>query len=58
VSLKPSLDVLSTEPFKYRAMVILDDFTGLRIGKLIGIDWDDIDLESSIITVIEVFIDI
>ncbi len=45
------IEALSSEPIEYRAMVLLDAFTGLRIGEFMGIDWSDIDFEVNTITI-------
>lgn len=42
---------LENENIKYRTMVLLDIFTGLRIGELMGLTWDDVDFKTCIITV-------
>ena len=36
---------------RWRAMVLLALHTGLRIGELLALEWDDVDFESGIITV-------
>lgn len=43
---KDLINALATEPIKYRAMIILAAFTGLRIGEFMGLDWTDLDLEN------------
>lgn len=48
---KDLLAALETEDIKYKTMVLLDVFTGLRIGELMGLTWDDVDFKSCIITV-------
>lgn len=48
---KDLINALVTEPIKYRAMVILDAFTGLRTGEFMGLDWTDLDLDKGTLTV-------
>lgn len=48
---KDLIEALVDEPIKYRVMVILDAFTGLRCGELMGLDWEDIDLEARTLSV-------
>ncbi len=48
---KDLISALATEPIKYRAMVILDAFTGLRTGEFMGLDWTDLNLEKGTLTV-------
>lgn len=40
------LAALDEEPIKYKTMVILDIFTGMRRGELMGLKWKAIDLEN------------
>ncbi len=42
---------LQDEPLKYRAMVIVLLYTGMRRGELCGLEWSDIDFENSIIDI-------
>ena len=48
---KSLINALASEHIKYRTMVILDAFTGLRTGELMGLTWSDIDLENGTIDV-------
>ncbi len=48
---KDLLAALENEDIKYKTMVLLDVFTGLRIGELMGLTWDGIDFKSGTITV-------
>ncbi len=48
---KDLIAALETEDIKYKTMVLLDIFTGLRIGELMGLTWDDVDFKSCMITV-------
>ncbi len=45
------LQALEKEEFKYKVMVILDLFTGLRRGELMGLEWSDIDFDNYTVTV-------
>jgi integrase len=40
------LALLENEPIKYRTMINLVVFTGMRLGELVGLTWDDIELDS------------
>ncbi len=48
---KELLAALETEHIKYKTMVLLDIFTGLRIGELMGLTWNDVDFKACMITV-------
>lgn len=48
---KALLAALDKEEIKYKAMVLLDIFSGLRLGELMGLNWSDIDFENSIIEI-------
>ena len=45
------LDALQEEPFKYRVIIMLAIDSGLRLGELMGLKWDDVDLERSILSI-------
>ncbi|MBC3803346.1 tyrosine-type recombinase/integrase [Acetobacterium fimetarium] len=45
------LILLDNEPIKYKLAINLLIFSGLRRGEIGGLKWDDVDFESSIITV-------
>lgn len=45
------LNCLQSEPLKYRAMVIVLLYTGMRRGELCGLEWSDIDFENCIIDI-------
>ncbi len=45
------IEALKDEPIKYRTMIILDAFTGLRTGEFMGLDWDDVNLETKTISI-------
>lgn len=40
------LQLVDKEPIKYRAMVYLAVFGGMRMGELSGLEWSDLDFES------------
>ena len=39
------LTLLASEPLKYRTMVNLVIFTGIRLGELVGLTWDDVNFD-------------
>ena len=45
------LAALQEEPLKYRTIVMLALDSGLRLGELMGLKWQDIDLEHSLVSV-------
>lgn len=47
------LELLEKEPLKYRVMIVLDIFTGVRCGELMGFTWSSIDFDKSTIQVKE-----
>lgn len=48
--IKAVLDRFSSSPYQYYAMLI-GYYTGMRVGEVYGLTWDDIDLENGIIHV-------
>lgn len=48
---KKLLQAIDGEEMKYKVMVILDVFTGLRLGELMGLTWEDVNLETGVISV-------
>lgn len=50
---KALLSALDSEEFKYRVMVLIDVFAGLRIGELMGLTWDNIDFENNTIDIVK-----
>lgn len=42
---------LQSEPLKYRAMIIVLLYTGLRRGELCGLEWSDVDFQNSVIDI-------
>lgn len=49
--IKELLKALDTEELKYKTMVMLLAFTGMRLGELMGLNWSDIDFEKNIIKI-------
>ncbi len=45
------LDLLNSEPLKYRVFFNLAIYSGFRRGELLGLEWKDIDWESGMISV-------
>lgn len=45
------MKLLGKEKLKYRAMVMLDIFSGLRRGELVGLEWPNIDFDNNCIKV-------
>ncbi len=41
--------LLQTAPLKYRAFFILDIYSGMRRGEMLGLEWHDIDFETGVI---------
>ena len=46
-----NLEQLTGDNIKYRVAIILDIFTGVRLGELMGIEWSDVDLQNGIINI-------
>lgn len=44
-----NLEQLSIEDTKYKVAIILTVFTGVRLGELMGLEWQDIDFKNGII---------
>ena len=42
-------DLLRTAPLKYRAFFTLDIYSGMRRGKMLGLEWKDIDFQTGVI---------
>ncbi len=42
---------LTEEQFKYKVAIILTIFTGVRLGELMGLEWDDINFREGIISI-------
>lgn len=49
--LQTVLDALNDEPLKWRVLVYVLIDTGIRRGECCGLKWEDIDLESQVITI-------
>lgn len=45
------LELLQGEPVKWRCMITFDLFSGLRRGELLGLKWEDIDINARTLTV-------
>ena len=45
------LSLLETESLKYRTMINLTVFTGIRLGELIGLTWDDINMDNACLSI-------
>lgn len=46
-----NLELLSSEDTKYKVAIILTVFTGVRLGELMGLEWQDIDFRNGIISI-------
>lgn len=46
-----NLQKLTGNNIKYRVAILLDIFTGARLGELVGLEWNDIDLKNGIINI-------
>jgi len=42
---------LTKEQFKYKVAIILTIFTGVRLGELMGLEWDDINFREGIVSI-------
>ena len=45
------LECLKDEPFKYRVMIRLFLYSGIRRGELCGLEWNDVDFEKRILSI-------
>jgi len=43
--------LLQDAPIKYRAMIYLSLYGGMRMGELAGLDWSDLDLENKVLEI-------
>jgi integrase len=46
-----NLETLDEEQIKYKTAIILTIFTGVRLGELMGLEWDDINFKDGIVCV-------
>lgn len=46
-----NLNTLQENEFKYKVAIILDVFTGARLGELLGLEWNDIDFKNKEIAI-------
>ena len=46
-----NLEQLSVEDTKYKVAIILTVFTGVRLGELMGLEWQDVDFKNGIICI-------
>ena len=46
-----NLENLSIEETKYKVAIILTVFTGVRLGELMGLEWQDVDFKNGIISI-------
>ena len=45
-----NLELLPSEDTKYKVAIILTVFTGVRLGELMGLEWQDVDFKNGIIS--------
>ena len=46
-----NLELLSIEDTKYKVAIILTIFTGVRLGELMGLEWQDVDFKNGIVSI-------
>ena len=46
-----NLEKLTVEDTKYKVAIILTTFTGVRLGELMGLEWQDVDFRNGIISI-------
>ena len=46
-----NLEQLDEEEIKYKTAIILTIFTGVRLGELMGLEWNDIDFRNGIVSI-------
>lgn len=51
VEARQLLELLQAEPIRWRALVTFDLLSGLRRGELLGLRWQDVDLDAHTITI-------
>ena len=49
--IKKYLTTLGEEQIKYKVAIILTIFTGVRLGELMGLEWQDVDFRTGIVSV-------
>ena len=45
------LQLMEAEPLKYRTMINLAVYGGMRLGELAGLEWNDVDMENNLIRI-------
>lgn len=45
------IDALQSEPLEWRAFFMLLLYTGMRRGEALGLEWEDVDMETGVITI-------
>lgn len=50
-ALLKGLNELEPKDIKYKVAIILDVFTGMRLGELMGLEWEDVDFKNQEITI-------
>lgn len=45
------LQLVDNEPIKYRTMVYLSIYAGMRMGELSGLEWSDVDLDNGLLQI-------
>lgn len=46
-----NLETLSEDQIKYKVAIILTVFTGVRLGKLMGLEWNDVNFRNGIVSI-------
>ena len=46
-----NLELLPSEDAKYKVAIILTVFTGVRLGELMGLEWQDVDFKNGILSI-------
>ena len=47
------LQLLQNEPIKWRAPIIFDLLSGLRRAELLGLRWQDVDLDDGVVHIVQ-----
>lgn len=45
------IEALEPEPIKYKTLILLTIYGGLRIGEVLGLEWDDIDFKNKVVEI-------